>query len=266
MNRPLPVSIVLLATLSLPAVDDSPTRMLEATFKLFNTSSTATGFFVQPEGAAAEGKAVVVTAAHVFKKMKGDMAIVVLRQPQADGTWKRRDHSFPIRADGKDLWTSHPSLDIAAMRIALPADAHVVPVPMSRLATEEAIQAARVHFGSPLLVLGYPTRFEANKAGFPIVRHASVASFPLTPVGPHQTFLADFTTFAGDSGGPVILSGGTASAADGLLVMGLVLSQFRHDEKHETLYEERSIHIPLMLANVVHATYIRETIALLPQE
>ena len=242
------------------AAQDAPLQVMEATFKLFNKDSTATGFLIRP---VAGGSVVLVTAAHVFKRMSGDEAILVLRQPKDDGSWERKDHSFAIRAQGKDLWTTHAKYDVAVMRLTLPANASVKPLPLSCLADEAAILTAKVQYGSSLRILGYPTRFEANSAGFPILRHGSIASHPLVPVGPYPTFLADFTTFSGDSGGPVIHFGdGTAAP----LVLGLVLLQHRNDEKIVSMYEERTIHTPLMLSDILHATYIRETIALLPAE
>jgi hypothetical protein len=259
-HPPLAAAFALaLSCLAAPA-QDAPSRVMEATFKLYNKDSTATCLLIQPAGS---GAVVLVTAAHVLKRMGGDEALLVLRRPKDDGVWERVDHPVAVRAQGKDLWTAHPTHDAAALRVTLPAGVPVRPLPIACLADEAALAAAKARYGSQLHILGYPTRFEANSAGFPILRHGSIASHPLVPTAAYPTFLADFTTFSGDSGGPVIL------AADGVadpLVLGLVLSQRRNDEKVTSMYEERTIHTPLMLSDILHATYLRETIALLPAE
>lgn len=72
----------------------------------------------------------------------------------------------------------------------------------------------------------------------------------------HPTFQADFTTFSGDSGGPVFING----PKDSPLIVGLVLAQLRHDEKVTTEYEESTLHHPLGLGTVLHAHYLRKTI------
>jgi hypothetical protein len=250
---------------------DFATQMLAATYKLYNKNSTATGFFVtDPIPVRQERKGLVlVTAKHVFAKMTGTNAIVVLRQTQADGTYKRRDFTVAIRtSDGKPLWTTNTTEDVAVMNVKLPADANVTPLPFEALATEEILKEINLHVTSPLFVLGFPTRMEANGAGFPIARHASVASFPLTPVKPHKFFLADFTTFAGDSGGPVFVPDARRkeeTETSPPLIVGMVLSQFRHDETIKMDYEERTIHHPLELSNILHAQFLRDTIALLPK-
>ena len=87
--------------------------------------------------------------------------------------------------------------------------------------------AAGLHICSSIFVLTYPQRFEGNAAGYAVARQGIIASHPFLPVQTHHTYLADFTTFAGDSGGPVFVSG-----ADGHpLLIGIVLAQFRHDER-----------------------------------
>ena len=245
--------------------EDFATQTVNATYKLFNKNSTATGFLVRPPGDAAKG-VILVTAGHVFEKMAGETGIIVLRKPLADGTIKRRDFSFAIRAESKPLWKKHATEDVAVMRIDLPDDANVTPLPFESLATEEVLKEINLHITSPLHVLGFPARFEANAAGFPVARHASVASYPLTPITLHKTFIADFSTFSGDSGGPVFLPDARRKEAaenSPPLIVGMVLAQFRHDEKITMLYEERTIHYPLALATVLHARYVREAIELL---
>jgi secreted trypsin-like serine protease len=197
-----------------------------------------------------------VTAAHVLEHTKGETAIVVLREQLADGSYRRRDWTIAIRRGGKPLWVQHAKEDAAVLRLSQPAPVPVAALPVADLAGENRLSAAGLHICSPLFVLTYPQRFEANDAGFAVARQGIVASHPMRPVEKYRTFLADFTTFAGDSGGPVFVAG-----TDGHpLVIGIVLAQFRHDERVTTEYEERTIHHPFGLGKVLHAQFIRDTL------
>ena len=233
---------------------DFATEMLDATFKLFHANSTGTCFMVRREGP--DESLYLVTAAHVLEHTKGDTAIVVLRDGQADGSYARHDHTLAIRRDGKPLWVRHAKEDTAVLRLSEPPPIPVRALPLAALADEAGLTAAGLHICSSLFVLTYPQRFEANGAGFAVARQGIVASHPFLPIPMHHTFLADFTTFAGDSGGPVFVP-----AKDGHpLLVGIVLAQYRHDERVTTEYEERTIHHPLGLGTVLHAQFVRDTI------
>ena len=233
---------------------DFATEMLDATFKLFHADSTATCFFVRRE--APDQALYLVTAAHVFERTKGDTAIVVLRERKGDGTYERRDYPIAIRRDGKALWLRHATEDTAVLRLSEAPPVPVGALPVASLADETRLTAAGLHICSPLFVLTYPQRFEANGAGFAVARQGIVASYPFQPIQSYHTFLADFTTFAGDSGGPVFVPGNDGHP----LLIGLVLAQFHHDEKVTMEYEERTIHHPLGLGTVLHAQFVREII------
>ena len=110
-------------------------------------------------------------------------------------------------------------------------------------------------------MFGYPARLESNGAGFPIARNISIASFPLVPVERHRTFMADCSTFAGDSGGPVFVARTKGEEAGKPLVLGMVVAQYRNDEKVTMLHEERLMRHRLSLGKVVQAEFIRQTIA-----
>jgi hypothetical protein len=265
MRHPLAL-LLLLAILSPHArALDFATQVIEATFKVTNQSSTATSWFVADPDTAGETRPgmLLVTASHVFIKSTGDTASLVLRDLKPDGSYKRRDFPFPIRAAGKPLWYKHPTEDIAVIRVKLPPDVRVKPVRFESLSTEKALGQVQFHAATQIYICGYPARFEVNPAGFPVARNATVASFPITPVKIYKTFSADMTTFAGDSGGPVFMSDPRSESADKSgppLLVGMVLAQWRHDEEVKTLYEEMYIHHPLALSVCVHAHYIRETI------
>lgn len=246
---------------------DAATRVLHATLKVVHPRSTATGLLVElPEGISAEPRTcALVTANHVFEQTVGESTTLVLRKLVPDGTYARQDLSVQIRDKETARWTKHPKLDVAVLKVEIPADVATTPIPHASLADEPALKTTGLRVGSRLLTMGYPVRFEANGAGFPVVRQGVIASFPLIPVARHPLFLIDMTAFPGDSGGPVFTAPREASVEtpDPPLVVGLITGQVRNDEKTQTLMEERVVHHSLGLAVVVQAQYIRETIELL---
>lgn len=259
LGRIVPALVVAWSVSVSGAETDYATRMMNCTVKVFQKDSTATGFLLTAP-AGPTSTVVVVTARHVFDMATSEEVLLVLRRAKPDGAFERYDHPVRIRDGKKALWTSHATEDIAAMKVTLPAGMDIDPLPLRSLASEKDIVNCRLHAGSPALVLGFPTRFESNQAGFPVARQACIASHPFAQAGTNRTFLADFCTFAGDSGGPMFVEDAREAGPTRPLVIGMILASFRHDEKVVTMFEERMIHHPLDISTVVHATLIRETV------
>lgn len=232
---------------------DFATEMLGATFKLFHPDSTATCVLVQR--AAPDSALYLVTAGHALERIKGDTAIVVLRQAKEDGSYERCDFTVIIRRADQPLWVRHATQDAAVLRLSELPPVAVAALPAALLAAERGLDLAGVHLCSSLFILTFPQRFEANSAGFPIARAGILAS-PLLPVRTHPTFLVDFTTFAGDSGGPVFIEG----AAGHPLLAGIVIAQSHHEEKVTTEYQDWTLRHPLGLGTVLHAQFVLETL------
>ena len=174
----------------------------------------------------------------------------------------------------KQLWTRHPTADVAAIYLSLPNgifDDILLPT-SSFLATDEDLKRYEMHPGDDLNCLGYPLGQESNSFGFPILRSGKLAPFPLLPTRDTISFLMDFQIFKGNSGGPVYVaqSGGTR-LIDGVArlgvnfqtIVGLVSEEMIVRQEQQLLYERSEHEYPLKLARVVHASLIRETIDLL---
>src|ERR1700757_2015097 len=84
--------------------------------------TVGTGFLISDPTPDGRPRVVLVTANHVFDRMKGDDATVGYRVEQPDGSWSFAPQQISIRAgDGKALWVHHPTRDVAALSITAPA-------------------------------------------------------------------------------------------------------------------------------------------------
>jgi hypothetical protein len=248
------VTIMFLLALGTAGATDFATEVMNATFKFFHPDSTSTCFLVKRETPDAGN--YLVTAAHTFERTKGETAVLVLRTRKPDGSYERQDYTVSIRNGDTPLWVRHEKQDVAVLRLAEPLPVPVEVLPLSALADEAGLQKSGLHLCSPFFVLTYPQRFEANGAGLPVARQGIFASPPLVPLSDSPTYLGDFTTFAGDSGGPVFVAGADGHA----VVVGIVIAQSHHDEKVKGEYEERLVHHSLGIGTILHSQYVRETI------
>ncbi len=228
--------------------------VMNATFKLFNPASTSTCFFVR--NSKPDASLYLVTTAHTLERMKGETAIVVLRRQSDNGSYQRVDREIAIRKDSKTMWRRHEKHDVAVLKIDDSLPVPVAALAIDRLADAGRLAAEGVGICDRLFVFTYPERFESSRAGHPIARQGIFASPPLLSPKSYPTFLADFTTFSGDSGGPVFIPGKDGKP----LVVGVVVGQQNHDERIESVYESRVVKHPFRLGVVLHAHHVRETL------
>ncbi|MFH1919164.1 MAG: trypsin-like peptidase domain-containing protein, partial [Planctomycetota bacterium] len=255
-----------------PSSVELNTILMRSTFKIAGGDTLGTAFLVGRPTPDVPNKQfyVLVTAAHVLSEIKGDKAVLFLRQRQGED-FVKLEHPIQIRRKGKALWTQHPEVDVAVMYVGLPEEADVQLLPMSFLVTDRHLVELEIHPGDTLSCLGFPFGAEANEAGFPILRSGQIASYPLTPTAKVKSFLFDFRVFGGNSGGPVYFTqvsrtyGGSTRLGQTLqFVAGLVSQQRFVEEEIHSLSETRRAKHPLSLAVVIHADLIRETIESLP--
>jgi hypothetical protein len=257
-------SLLLVASLALSCVSRAETaaeRLMQATFKVFNTSSTSTGFLVRDHAPdAARTNVLLVSAGHTFAKAKGDSILLVCRVKNEAGAWQRLDHKILIRNGTNTLWTRHPSQDVAVLRCTLPPQAIFDAMPQTALADGQAAEARGLTVGSRLFYFGYPFRTEASSAGFPLLREGVVSGYPLFPTALYPMFLISAPTFAGDSGAPAALAD---AAGQPLLVIGLVARRTQQNDKLKSDEWDLTFKRDMSLGSLIHAAYIRETISLL---
>ncbi len=235
--------------------DEAAEKMVLATYKLADGSSTATGAVYRREK---DGKTqrFLVTAAHALEAMTGDSCKLVSRSLRDDNAYVRQEITIPIRQDGNPLWKKHAEQDMAVL--LLPGSVSVEATAVDCLATEELLDRVRV--GDGVLLAVFPERSEANPAGLPILRGGVLASHPIVPVKSHPAFLVDTTAWPGDSGGPVSHAS-LRSPSGGPVILGIVRGMRNiTDTVKESRFVERRTHYPLGISEVLHAVFAREVI------
>jgi hypothetical protein len=241
---------------------------LTAVCRITNGRSSGTGFLVappvndavpqQPQPPDSAKRCLLITAGHVMEESTEPRYELVLRSAAPDGTWKRIPISVPVRDGDKPLWKKHSELDVAVLPVDLPNEVTVTPLSFEQVADGEWVASGKLHVAQAVVIPCYPAQLEANEAGWPVVRHGTVASHPLAPVAKVRTMLIDFHTFGGDSGAPVL-----AQCDDAWYVVGLVSGMHRQSDKAVMPLQEVTFHTPLGLSIVVQAGLIRDTIKLL---
>lgn len=240
--------------------DEPLDDLLEATFRLTDGEHSGTCFLVTAKEVDATNprRMMLATAAHVMEQMATNDCEVILRIRNEDGSYARSPFTFPIREQRKALWTRHPDADVAVMEFVLPEGIFAKPIPYGQLAAEARVIDRTVRVGRETWIPCFPAKLEGNEAGWPVVRHGSVASHPLVPVKSTKTILVDYKNFGGDSGAPV------AMIVDNRpLVIGVVSGMHRQTDRSTLPFEERTMHTPLGLSIVVQSAYLLETIELL---
>lgn len=237
--------------------------LMRATFKLEQRqgdgiSTVGTGWLVRLPGAAYGGgkdQVALVTAAHVFDRMKFAEATIHWRREDDAGRWYRESKPLVIRdAALGPKWTRHASRDIAVMLVTPPDQPRAHAIDFDLLANDTVFRDFDMRPGDEVLALGYPRGIAANELGFPILRSGRVASFPLWPSEAFPTFLMDFAVFAGNSGGPVYMAdrsrkrAGATDFHEAQFIAGMLVQQV-------TLTDER-----LEIGIVLHATFVREAL------
>ncbi len=254
---------------------DPHTRMMRATFKIAGDSRKTAGseeaaaaFVVRlPGDAPSTGpmRLAAVTAAHFFDNVKSDHVHIVMRRSD-DGRHEQARHRVAIRKRGKALWVRHPDgeVDAAALVVDWPAEFDVAPLVIDQLATTDALRAA-FRPGLPVFAPGYPFSIEGSPAGYPILRHGILASYPPPGRDDPPTFLVDMAMFQGYSGSPVYVARpATAKTAAGdpqPLVLGMITRQHELTSDFKGPFETRKVRYLLDLAVVLRAPALRDLIA-----
>ena len=214
---------------------------------------------------------VLVTAAHILEQMEGEDITVYFRQKQ-DDSFAKAPWRTKIHQGGNATWVKNKSdLDVAAMYIAPPRVFDLQLLPTAIFADDKTLMKFEINPGDEMCCLGFPLGFEANDAGFPVLRSGRIASFPLIPAEKYRTFLLDLEVFPGNSGGPVYfvessrIYGGSLHTGRVQFIAGLVSQEVARRQIIQRPHKTEDERYPLHIAVIIHARYILETVSQLPE-
>ena len=246
---------------------DINTVLMRSTFRIEGGGTLGTVFIMGAPDPSVPGQAhfILITATHVLSGIPGDSAVLHLR--------RKRGHAFerlllqlPIRQKGQPLWVAHAEVDVSVMRVQLPAEADLPLASTDLLATDEILMSLEIRPGDTLVALGFPYGAESNDAGFPILRSARISSYPILPTAATKLLLLDFPVFPGNSGGPVYLYAenrvmrGATNIGTSQCIVGVVSEERTLEERVVGIDQVTIKKHKLGLANVVHASFVRELV------
>lgn len=261
MLRPLlqKVAVLLLGLVAIGAAlaaAPATNLVMKSVFRISGNTSKGepvmgTGFLVQ-RNSNDKRQAWLITAYHVLTMISGEKASLLIRM-NSSGVYVGVADSIRIRLNANNLYHIDGKHDLAALPVELPANSDYNLLSTEMLATEKDFTRLNVGVGSRLLVYGFPYGESFQETGYCIVRNGIVSSFPLFPVSPYSSFLADFEVFEGYSGAPVIIE-----SDRGLMLLGMALEEVFLEElrpgKSKTLRKRHG----LGLAKVLNSAVIRD--------
>ena len=214
----------------------------------------------------------VVTCHHSIKNIP---LPVVQVDAKSEGTV-----TYPIAAKH---WHVHPTEDVAVAPFRLPSSAasptlsdvatlgniDVVTLGRASVASRQQLATMGFYEYTPVAMVGFPIgMIEGGKKNYPVVRSGRIAQIQGYVDGDpeHRSFLVDGSAFAGNSGGPVVIPGGTRSPNGGKVLsstalIGMVANSkvrwWQYKQSGQTMTAEN-----LDLTGVVTMEAIHEVIAL----
>ncbi len=217
-----------------------------------------TAFLMQGRGNAAD-QAWLVTAAHILNRIKGEHAQVIMRQ-QNRGIYSPNPVLIKIRSGASPLYHFNQTLDLAAIKVALPGEVDACVLGRDFAADDARLSRSGFGSGVRVLIPGYPYGESCNNAGFAFVRSGVVSSFPVLPSEMQPVFYVDFEVFEGYSGAPVVFA---ESGSAGILV-GMVLEEVFLEELRPRGKKTARTRRGLGLAKVLSGSLLRAYLASLP--
>jgi hypothetical protein len=156
----------------------------------------------------------------------------------------------PAKTAGKKpFYVRHPSCDLAAFYLQLPAEFEgLADLPSYLDASMLARAGGEVRSGVPVSFVGYPSVLPGTDGSFPVLRSGRIASYPVGAPLSHGCFLINSDVYPGDSGAPVFI----ADEGPRPHLAGMVIQRISRDERTNS-----------QLAVAVDADKIRETLDLL---